>query len=103
MLRGRHYSEWHVEVKRLRAMGDEEEAVALLLDMVAATEAESRAEGFGVAPAAYGELAVIYRRRKDAAAETLILERFAKQKHAPGAMPPKLLERLASLKGSAKG
>lgn len=40
---------------------------------------------------------------RDGAAEVAILERFARQKHASGATPPKLLERLASLNGWARG
>lgn len=97
-LRGRHHSAWHPEVDRLRDIGDQSAAVALLLEIVDATEAESRAEGFGVAPAAYERLAVMYRQRKDEAREVAILERFARQKHAPGALPPRLLDRLARLK-----
>jgi len=97
-VRGRHHSAWHEEVKRLRDIGDQAAAVALLVQIVAATEAESQAEGFGVAPAAYETLAVIYRQRLDRAAEVSILEQFARQRHAPGATPPKLLERLEKLK-----
>jgi len=54
--------------------------------------------GFGVARAAYETLAVIYRQRKDETGEVAILERFARQKHAPGALPPNLLDRLARIK-----
>lgn len=97
-LRGRHHSAWYPEADRLRDIGDQSAAVALLVEIVDATEAESRAEGFGVAPAAYGTLAVIYRQRKDQAGEVAILERFARQKHAPGALPPRLLARLARMK-----
>lgn len=96
-LRGRHHSAWHAEVDRLRDIGDQSAAVDLLLEIVDATETEARSEGFGVAPAAYETLAVIYRQRKDKDGEVAILERFARQKHAPGATPPKLLERLARL------
>ncbi len=97
-LRGRHHSAWHTEAKRLRDVGDEDGAAALLLEIVEATEQESRHEGFGVAPAAYETLAVISRQRKDQDAEAAILERFARQKHAPGATPPKLLVRLEKLR-----
>ena len=99
-LRGHHHSAWHAEVDRLRDNGDHSAAVGLLLEIVDATEAESRAERFGVAPAAYEALAVIYRQRKDQASEVAILERFARQAHAPGALPPKLLERLARIKAN---
>jgi hypothetical protein len=101
-IRGHHHSAWHSEVDRLRDIGDQSAAVGLLLEIVDATEAESRAEGFGVAPAAYETLAVIYRQRKEQPSEVAILERFARQRHAPGALPPKLLERLARMKANDK-
>lgn len=96
-VRGRHHSAWHADAKRLRDVGDEDGAAALLLEIVEATEEESRHESFGVAPAAYETLAVIYRQRKDQDAEAAILERFARQKHALGATPAKLLVRLEKL------
>jgi len=97
-VRGRLYSEWYGEVERLREIGNEDDAVALLLDIVFATEAESQAEGSPVAPPAYEQLAVIYRGRADAEAEWSILDRFSRQQHAPGVVTSRLLERLASLK-----
>lgn len=92
--RGRHHSEWHTEVYRLRTMGDDGTAEQLLLNIVDATEAEAAHKDCGVAPGAYELLAIIYSKRKDAATETAILERFAAQRHAPGATPAKLLARL---------
>lgn len=77
--------------------------MALLLEIVSATQAESRFEGIGVAPAACEQLAIIYHHRKDAAAEITILERFAHQKHSPGASPPKLTDRVARRKKSTRG
>ena len=100
-LRGSNHSAWHPEVQRRRDISDRSATAALLLEIVDATESESRAEGFRVAPAAYETLAVICRQRKDRAAEIAILERFAHQKHAPGATPPRLLERLARLKAQS--
>lgn len=97
-VRGRRHFAWHGEVERLCDIGDQSAAVHLLLEIVNATEAESMAEGFGVAPAAYEALAIIYRQRKDRASEVAILERFASQHHAPGATPPKLLARLDRLR-----
>jgi hypothetical protein len=101
-VRGRYFPEWYVEVERLLEVGDEAGAVSLLLDIAEGTEAESVAEDVAVAPKAYEELAAIYRGRGNVEAEVLILERFARQKRAPGPVPSKLLERLASLKGSPK-
>ncbi len=98
MVRGRPHSDWHPEVKRLADLGDDSAAEALLLEICDATEIEAAFEGFGVAPAAYERLAVMYRRQGNRAAEIAILERFAAQPHAPGAMPSKLGERLERLR-----
>jgi hypothetical protein len=97
MVRGRHHSGWHPEVDRLRDIGDQSAAVGLLLEIVDATEAESHVHGLGVAPAAYDALAIIYRQRKDEASEVAILERFARQQQVLGALPSRLLERLARI------
>jgi hypothetical protein len=99
MVRGRPHPDWHEEVKRLEQVGDEPAAEVLLIEICDATEAESQAEGYGVAPAAYEHLAVIYRRRNDQAAEIAILERYEAAPKAPGATPAKLAERLAKLRG----
>lgn len=99
MVRGRPHFEWHAEVKRLEQIGDETAAEAMLLEICDATEVESRAEGYGVAPAAYERLAVIYRKREDQAAEIAILERYEAAPHAPGVVPGKLARRLAKLRG----
>jgi len=91
---GRHFTTYVNEVKSLKRQGKIEEAEKLLLELVAATEAESKVEKWGVAPGFYEELAKIYRKQKDYAKEVSILERFAAQRHSPGALPPKLMERL---------
>lgn len=87
----RHFTTYVDQVKGLRKSGRDAEAESLLLEMVEATEAES---GMGVAPWPYEQLAIIYAKRGDLDGEIAILERFAKQRHAPGVKPPKLLERL---------
>lgn len=81
-------------IKILRREGQEDAAEKLLLKLLDAIELEVASEGFGVAPWYYEQLAIIYRKQKDYLKEIEILERFAKQKHAPGASTPKLLERL---------
>ena len=84
-LRGRHHSAWHAEVDRLRDIGDQSAAVDLLLEIVDATETEARSEGFGVAPAAYETLAVIYRQRKDKDGEVAgSFEQFARRERRLG-------------------
>lgn len=67
-------------------------------NLVLATEAESKTEQRGVAPAYYEKLAIIYRKQNIKEDEINILERFAKQQHAPGVKPSKLLDRLEKLK-----
>jgi hypothetical protein len=93
-LRGKHYTEYVEEVKTLRREGHEERAEQLLQELVQAVEAEAANEGWGVAPWYYEQLAIIYRKRKDRAAEVAILERYAQAPHAPGAGPEKLRRRL---------
>ena len=93
-VRGRHFTEYVDEVRALRRTGREDEAETLLLELVDATEEESGCEGWGVAPWYYEQLAISYRKRGDVHGEIQILERFARQKHAPGASSPKLLQRL---------
>lgn len=97
-VRGKHFTEYVDEVKALRRDGHDREAEQLLLQLVQATESESRATGQGVAPWYYEQLAIIYSKRKEPRQEIAILERFARQQHAPGVMP-RLLERLAKRKG----
>lgn len=86
-------------VKSLKSEGKLEEAVIILGKCVDLTEKDSTENNYGVAPWYYEQLAMIYRKRKDAKAEIKILERFSQQKHAPGVKPLKLLARLEKLKG----
>jgi len=96
--KGRHYTEYVEDVEQLKRRGKLEEAASLLIKLVEATESESRAEGIGVAPWYYEQLAIIHSAAKDYVSEVAILERFARQKHAPGRMPDKLLQRLDKAK-----
>jgi hypothetical protein len=91
---GRHYTEYVEVVEDLKRQNELEEAEKLLLSLVAATEAESRANDWGVAPWYYEQLAIIYRQKQEQEDELSILERFSKQQHAPGTKPAKLLDRL---------
>jgi hypothetical protein len=96
LVRGKHYTEYVDEVKALRRSGQDDQAEALLLELIAATEAEARAMKSGVAPWYFEQVAIIRRKRKDDAGEVEILERYAREMKAPGAMPPVLLKRLES-------
>jgi len=91
---GRHFTTFVEDVESLKRGAKTEELETLLLHLVEATEAESRKDGQGVAPWYYEELAMLYRGQKKYGSEVSILERFARQKHAPGVTPPKLMERL---------
>jgi hypothetical protein len=99
--KGRHYTEYVDEVQHLIRENRLEDAEKLLIELVNAAENEAHQNNWGVAPWYYGRLAVIYRKEKDTESEIGILERFADQKHAPGAEPQKLLARLEKLKSSA--
>jgi hypothetical protein len=90
----KHYTDALGTIKSLKKSGKDSELERILWWCVESTEAESTAEGLGVAPYYYEELAKLYRKRKDYQAEAGILERFAQQIHAPGVKPAKLLERL---------
>lgn len=95
---GRHFTTYVRNFETLKKTGNFSELEKLLIELVKATEAESAVNGMGVAPSYYSELALLYRKQKEYSKEVSILERFAKQKHAPGAMPAKLLERLDKAK-----
>ena len=95
LIRGKHYSYYVDEVKALKHDGNDVAAEELLLECVEATEREEQADGLGVAPWYYEQLAIIYRRRHEPDLEISILERFAGHHHAPGKEPPKLVERLS--------
>jgi len=95
---GRHFTTYVRDFEAIKKNGDFSELEKLLFQLVGATEAESSLDGMGVAPAYYGELAILYRKQKDYAKEISILERFAKHKHANGVKPAQLLERLDKVK-----
>ncbi len=91
---GKHYTTYVNTVKQLKREGTIDEAESLLLRLVDATEKEASVEGFGVAPWYYEQVAIVRRKRGDLEGELEILRRFSRQKHAPGATPPKLLLRM---------
>lgn len=101
-VRGRHFTEYVDDVRALRRSGREVEAETLLLELVDAREREARREGWGVAPWYYEQLAISYRKRGDVQSEIAVLERFARQQHAPGLKPSQLLERLAKARALAQ-
>lgn len=94
---GRHYSSYVLDIKDLKQKGDLNKVEELLLNLVNATESESIAENWKVAPFYYEELAKLYHKQKDYSKEISILERYTKQNCGFG---PKeqLLERLEKAK-----
>ena len=93
--KGRHFTTYVDDVKQLKKGNQIVGAEHLLLQLVEAIEAEDEVEALGVAPWYYEQLAIIYRQRKDYAAECSILEQFEAQRHAPGVTPAMLMSRLA--------
>lgn len=90
---GKHYTTYVDTVKQLKREGKLDEAEALLLRLVDATEQEASVEGSGVAPGYYEQVAIVRSKRGDLEGELEILRRFARQQHAPGVLPAKLLLR----------
>jgi hypothetical protein len=74
-VRGRHYSRWVEPIRTLKRQGKVEEALILLLECIEATEKEP---GPFPAPWYTWEAAIIYRQRRDYAAEVEILERWVR-------------------------
>lgn len=97
-----HFTDYVEDVLEWKRRGLLDEAALLLSALIDATEAESRESGLGVVPWYYEQLAIVRRRQHDVAGEIAVLERFAGQVHAPGAGPPKLLERLRRLRAAAE-
>jgi hypothetical protein len=90
--KGRHYSTYVEEVRELKRGEQWGQAEQLLFKLIEATEAEARGVPMGiVAPWYYENLAIIYRKQKNAPAEVAILERYFGQSHGHN---PKLQERL---------
>ena len=97
-VRGRHFVEHVDTIKQLERNGNEEEAIALLLECVEATECEANAEGRGVAPWYYERLAIIYRKQNRIEKELQILEQYDAQPKARGMKPKKLAKRLEKVR-----
>ena len=91
---GKQYTTYVVKVRAMKRGNKFPEVERLLLRLIEATEAESRLMGWGVAPWYYEQLALVNRKQKNYPAEVRVLERFASQRHAPGAKPPRLIQRL---------
>jgi len=97
-----HYTEYVNQVKYLKGLNRDDEAMDLLLKLVAETEKEALRKGWGVAPWYYEQLAILYHKRKRFIDEVAILERYERQTKAPGAGPEKLANRLIKARARQK-
>jgi len=82
----------------LKRAGRYSEAISILKQEVERTERDNKINHWGVAPAWYHELAIIYRKQKDYGNEVKILERYMAQEKAPGVMKIKIAKRLEKAK-----
>ncbi|MFI6159068.1 exonuclease domain-containing protein [Micromonospora haikouensis] len=93
----------HTLTDQITTMQKTDVHAALLLTVrcIDAVENDARISGHGVAPWYYERAAIIFAGLGDPAAEVAVLERFARQRHAPGATPARLLERLRQRQAAA--
>jgi len=82
----------------LKRSGRYNEAVSILLQEIEVQERDNQINHWGVAPAWYHELAIIYRKQKDYENEVKVLERYMAQEKAPGVMKYKIDKRLEKAK-----
>lgn len=92
--KGKHFTKYVDDVKRLKREGRTDDVESLLLMLVEATEEEDGCDKSGVAPWYYEQLAILYRQEKRLGDEVAILERYDRQRKAPGVTPKQLRERL---------
>ncbi len=62
---GRHHTTYTEEIRRLKQAQKYPEAVALLLKLIDAVEAQAKIDGFGLAARYYDHLIIVYRKMKD--------------------------------------
>jgi hypothetical protein len=89
-----HFTDAVEMIKELKRDGSYDEALDVLEWCMYQTEAESRDTGQGVAPWYYEQASIIYGKDDRYEEEVNVLERYERQKHAPGVKPEKLLTRL---------
>ncbi len=91
---GRLFVTYVKDVERLKQRRKWKEAEELLLRLIQATEQQSADQNCGVCSWYYGQLAAIYRQKKDYASEVIILERFGRRKHGTDPQVGELMTRL---------
>ena len=82
----------------LKRAGRYNEVISILLQEIEAQERDNQINHWGVAPAWYHELAIIYRKQMDYENEVKVLERYMAQEKAPGVMKEKIAKRLEKAK-----
>lgn len=99
--KGKHFTEYRNSILEMKRANENIEAIDLLLNLVDAVEAESKAKNFGPVPWYYEQLAILYRKEKQLENEVGILERYldvCKLYGVPnGAKHLKLIERYEKL------
>ena len=85
-------------LQALKRAGRFDEAIKVLRQEIERQEETNKINHWGVAPAWYHQLAIIYRKQKDYANEVKVLERYMTQEKAPGVMKSKIAERLEKAK-----
>ena len=75
--KGKHYTEWVDDVKRLKRENKHDECLVLLFGLIEATENEAKAEGWPYgAPGYYEDAAIIFRKLKRYKEEIEVLKRW---------------------------
>lgn len=98
LLAGQPLRDWLAYAQDLERAGQADEALAAVEVLIEAAEQEAQASGREPAPTYTERAAIIYRKRRDYAAEVAVLERWERarppEQRGPGASQAKLLKRL---------
>lgn len=98
LLAGQPIWDWLAYAQDLERAGQGDEALAAVEVLIEAAEQEAQASGREPAPGYTERAAIIYRKRRDYAAEVAVLERWERacppEQRGPGASQAKLLKRL---------
>jgi hypothetical protein len=98
---GRHVTAHVDTVRELLEQEKLAEAQTLLERLIDATEQESVAHGFCVAPWYYEQAALAYRNTGNTERERAVLQRFSEKPYPPGKVANTLLSRLSELGGGS--
>lgn len=93
-VRGRHYVDWVPQLNEWRKARRDDEALALLMEIIDAAERAAAVRGREPAPGYTDRAAIILRRRGDYAGEVAVLERYQRA-CPPGRGSEGMVKRLA--------